>query len=429
MEDLRLNIERIILGAILSRNSIYYTISDIVRVDDFSLNIHKTIFDFMVEKLSENTPVDVITLMHFLSSKEISLDYLNTIKDMGKYCESLVNYAKMLKDLSTVGKLSDIAFEITKKQQDGCKVDELITWLESEIFALNVGREYSNNHIVDFKTGAIQAIEELKKIMDDPQKYMIRSGFDNLDKLLLGFRPGELICIAGRPSVGKTSISIQLGLNILKYYNTKIMFVSLEMPYDQICFKILSNMSGVPLSSFIQGKLSTNTIHQCLEIINKNAIPMYIYDSFHLTISKLRTILMQRIKKDGVRLVIIDYLQLIDSNIKNSQYNKEQEISEISRSLKRMAKELNVTIIALSQMSRDIEKRNEKEPKLSDLRGSGSLEQDCDKVLFIYRPDNNNRQLLNLFVAKNRNGPIGTVSFNYDPALNIFDEIANDDML
>ncbi len=429
MEDFRLNMERIILGAILSKNSVYYTISDIIRTDDFSLNIHRTIFDFLTEKMSENMPVDAITLMHFLSSKEISLEYLNTIKDMGKYSETIVSYARILKDLSTACRLSDIAFEIDKRQKDGAKVDELISWLETEIFALNVSREYSNNHIVDFKTGAMQAIEELKKVMEDPQKYMIKSGFENLDRLLLGFRPGELICIAGRPSVGKTSISIQLAMNILKYYNTKVMFVSLEMPYDQICFKILSNISGVPLSSFIQGKLSNNTIHQCLELINSHAIPMYIYDSFHLTISKLRTILMQRIKKDGVRLVIIDYLQLIDSNIKNTQYNKEQEISEISRSLKRMSKELNVTIIALSQMSRDIEKRNEKEPKLSDLRGSGSLEQDCDKVLFIYRPDNNNRNLLNMFVAKNRNGPIGTVSFNYDPALNIFDEIVQDESL
>ena len=429
MEDFRLNMERIILGAILSKNSVYYTISDIIRTDDFSLNIHKTIFDFLTEKLAENMPVDAITLMHFLSSKEISLEYLNTIKDMGKYSETIVSYARILKDLSTSCRLNDIAFEIDKRQKDGMKVDELISWLETEIFTLNVSREYSNNHIVDFKTGAMQAIEDLKKIMEDPQKYMIKSGFEHLDRLLLGFRPGELICIAGRPSVGKTSISIQLAMNILKHYNTKIMFVSLEMPYDQICFKILSNISGVPLSSFIQGKLSNNTIHQCLELINTQSMPLYIYDSFHLTISKLRTILMQRVKRDGIRLVIIDYLQLIDSNMRNNQYNKEQEISEISRSLKRMAKELNVTVIALSQMSRDIEKRNEKEPKLSDLRGSGSIEQDCDKVMLVYRPDNNNRNLLNLFVAKNRNGPIGTVSFNYDPALNIFEEIAPDESL
>lgn len=426
-DDIRINIERMILGSILHKNSIYYTICDILTVEDFASNVHQCIFNFMIEQLSKNTPVDPIILMHFLSNKDLNIEYLNTIQNIGKYGENIKDYAQILKNLSINDKITNISEEIITKQKDGVITDEIRIWLESQVFQLNMTNQYDDNKVLDFKTCAIKTIEELNLIMQDPHKHMIKTGFEQLDDLMLGLRAGELICIAGRPSVGKTSIAIQLALNILKHHDTKIMFISLEMPYDQICYKILSYISGVPLSSFIQGKLSNNTIHQCIQLVNDKAIPLYIYDSFHLTINKLRTILMQKVKQENIKLIIIDYLQLIDSNTQNKQYNKEQEISEISRSLKRIAKELKITIIALSQMSRDIEKRNEKEPKLSDLRGSGSVEQDCDKVLFIYRPDNNNRQIINLFVAKNRNGPIGTISFNYDQVLNIFTELPKED--
>lgn len=425
MNDVRNNIEQFILGALVHSNKNFDFIAHIIDINDFASDVHKSIFSFIKNKLEKGGAIDVITLTHFICNKDIDKSYIEIISNSGKVCSNITEYAKILKELSVEENLLTIANTVQQQYKDTIPLEQRVEWFEKAV--LNLNSVTSAKRSLSFQAGAIEALDEVQDFMNN-KRSNIHTKFAKLDSLCQGFRNGELICLAGRPSVGKTSMALQWALNSMD--TARVCFISLEMPIKDISLKIVSHISGVPLSSFITGKITTNTLHECMNKVHNSDLPLWICDD-RLTLSSLRTVLREHKRLNQINLVIIDYLQLIENSDDNRKRkdNREQEISEISRFLKHLAKELDLPIIALSQMSRDIEKRSEKEPKLSDLRGSGAIEQDADKVIFIYRTDveeGSNMPFskeINLSIAKNRNGPIGIVKFLFNQDLNQFIEL------
>jgi len=257
----------------------------------------------------------------------------------------------------------------------------------------------------------------------------LASGFYDLDALTQGFQNSDLIIIAGRPSMGKTALSLNIALNIIKDSNLPVLFFSLEMSKKQIMYRLLSMEADINQMKLRSGKLDQNDwfkLNQVISIVSK--LPFFIDDTSNLSIqdikSRLKTILFEQ---NNVGLVVIDYLQLMQSS-KSQTENRVQELSQITRSLKILAREFNIPIVALSQLSRSVENRVDKKPILSDLRESGSIEQDADLVLMLYRHlennsnilTNQNAQLIELSLAKQRNGPIGSIKLKFDDKRNKF---------
>ena len=260
----------------------------------------------------------------------------------------------------------------------------------------------------------------------------LKSGFDDLDSIIQGFQKSDLIIIAGRPSMGKTALSLNIVINVIQYSKLPILFFSLEMSKEQIMYRLLAMETNVNQMRLRNGKLSQNDwikINKMVNILSK--LPLFIDDTSDLSIqnirSKIKTLMFEQ---NQVGLVIIDYLQLMQ-NSRMKIENRVQELSQITRSLKLIAREFNIPIIALSQLSRNVENRTEKRPVLSDLRESGSIEQDADLVLMLYRKhyyypnDSSQSNEIELIIAKQRNGPIGTVQLQFNEKSNKFSNINN----
>jgi replicative DNA helicase len=411
-EKLRSNIEQFVLGALIYKNDNFDVVRNIISKSDFQSEIHKEIYGFIDSKLANGNAVDLITLMHFMAKKEIDKQYLEDINNAGKSCSNVIEYCNILREMSLSDQLVRIGHTIDQQYKDGKLLSDRIKWVENAINGLNY--VILKDDYVSFNKAAIDTIDSLHELLDKKITYM-QSGFVQLDGLLQGLRPGELVCVAGRPAVGKTTFSLQWPINSSN--RKKTMFISLEMSGRELCLKVLSNLLRIPLSAFTTGRITTNTLHECLNFVYKNEIPLIIYDSCHLNINGLRSIIAKSIRCEGVEVVIIDYLQLITSN---NRETREQEISEISRSLKLLAKEFGIPIIATCQLSREVEKQGRK-PRLSDMRGSGAIEQDADKVIILYADQENNNKI-EAIVAKNRNGPTGSVFFIFDKEVNRFYE-------
>ena len=273
--------------------------------------------------------------------------------------------------------------------------------------------ELLNNIFFDLKTKSL-----------NPVLFGLPSGFYDLDSLTQGFQKSDLIIIAGRPSMGKTALGLNIASNIIKSLKLPILFFSLEMSKEQIMYRLLAMETNINQMKLKSGKLYQNDwikLNKMIKILSK--LPLFIDDNFTLSIqdirSKIKTIIFEQ---NNVGLIIIDYLQLMQNSNSKTE-NRVQELSKITRSLKILARELNIPIIALSQLSRNIENRIDKRPILSDLRESGSIEQDADLVLMLHRTsyskpttaEEQRSQLIELIIAKQRNGPLGTIKLKFDP--------------
>jgi replicative DNA helicase len=424
------DLEEAVLGAVMLEKSAFDTVVEILKPECFYVDAHQRIFKAMQNLAQKSLPIDILTVAEELRLKE-ELDIIGGPYYITKLTNTVVSsanieaHARIILQKFIQRELIRISGEIiSDAYEDSTDVFDLLDDAESKLF------EITNNHLrknfdsidtVLVKT--IQRIEDLRNKNEDISG--VPSGFSSLDRITYGWQPTDLIILAARPSVGKTAFALNLARSAALHptKSTPVAVFSLEMSASQLVQRILSAESEIWLEKIARGKLEEHEMKQLYAkgIQRLAQAPIFIDDTAALNIFELRAKCRRLKNKHHVGLIIIDYLQLMSGTNDNRNGNREQEISRISRDLKALAKELQVPIIALSQLSREVEKRKEgnKMPQLSDLRESGAIEQDADMVMFLYRPEyyditanefgESNKGETHVRIAKHRNGALETI--------------------
>ncbi|MBW1812768.1 MAG: replicative DNA helicase [Deltaproteobacteria bacterium] len=419
-----LEAEESILSAILLDNSSLVDVLDILRADDFYRSAHQTIFSAVIDLFSKNEPIDLITLSNILR-KQKKLDeiggatYLAKLVDTVPLAVNAQHYAKIVHEKAYLRRLIEKANEITKRCfEDSEDVDEVIDFAERSIFEISgdkIGPSFhSISQIIEKSIDTLEKRQRNKSLVTG-----VPTGFKKLDTDTSGLQKSDLIIIAARPGMGKTAFALNIARNAAIESNIPVSVFSLEMSKEQLAMRLLSSEAKVNSTRIRGGFLNQDDWHQ----INNAAgrlyeAPIYIDDSPSLTALELRAKARRMKMEKDIGIIIIDYLQLM--KIRGMAERRDLEISEISRSLKALAKELDIPVVALSQLNRKLEERSDKRPQLSDLRESGALEQDSDVVMFIYRDDEYNKDESNpkkgtaeILLKKQRNGPTGMSTLTF----------------
>ena len=412
--------EQAVLGAILINNSIILQILDILNAEDFFSPAHKLIFSAMQEMVSKEPPIpiDELTLLKQLESrKQIDqtggVEYLNELSRKTPVAENAEFYAQIVREK---GQLRDIiltAHQVAKHGKEGSSenISDFIAEATERLESIEArSRINSYTHIKEILSSNF---EELEKISESPQNVTgVPTGFTELDELTRGFQKGDLIILAARPSMGKTALAVNMLLYAAGHANIPSLIFSLEMPKEHIALRIICSESKVNNRKLLVGDLEQDDWDKLMEGTTRMMeAPLLVDDRSAINPNYVRQVIRQARKEfPSLGLVVIDYVQLMQSNLRNP--SREQEISEISRSLKGIAKEFSLPMVVISQLNRGLERRTEKRPMMSDLRESGALEQDADLIIFIYRdevynPDTEDKGIAEISIAKHRNGEIG----------------------
>jgi replicative DNA helicase len=430
--------EQSILGGILIENEALHKVMEILTVDDFYRDAHQMIFNAMLDLSERGEPADLITLMNELR-KLNRLDsiggasYLASLSDSVPTAANIEYYAKIVKEKAVLRKLIQTSTEIiTKSYEDREDVEELLDEAEQSIFEISENRVkpsfYPIKKIVKDSFEIFQRLYEKKELVTG-----IPSGFKELDRMTAGFQPSDLIIVAGRPSMGKTALCLNLAQYAAIENKIPIAIFSLEMSKEQLVIRMFCSEAHVEGNRLRTGFLNESDWPKLtIAAGNLSEAPIFIDDSPALSVLELRA-KARRLKGEyGLGMLIIDYLQLMRGRAKVE--SRQQEISEISRSLKALAKELNIPVIAVSQLSRKTEERTGNRPQLSDLRESGAIEQDADLILFLYRDevynrseDNPNKGKAEVIIGKQRNGPIGKVELAFWDKFTTFKDLYKGD--
>ncbi len=419
-----LEAEESVLGGILLDNAALDRVVELVHVDDFYRGAHKKLFRAMLDLCERSEPVDLITLSEALRARGELADvggasYLAALVERVPTAANIVYYARIVRERSTLRTLITASTEIaTRGYEAAGDVAELLDRAEQLIFGITERQvRLSFSKIADVLVGSLKTIErayESKQAVTG-----VPTGFTDLDTLTAGLQPSDLIIVAGRPSMGKTSFVLGMAENAALRADIGVALFSLEMSKEQLAMRMLCSEARVDLARVRTGHLSEREFPKLAMAAGRLAdAPIYIDDTPALSVLELRA-KARRLKRDPVAklgLVVVDYIQLMRSS--EGKDNREQEISEISRSLKALAKELNVPVVALSQLNRQVESRNPPIPRLADLRESGAIEQDADVICFLYREEYYNdgtdkRGVAEVIVAKQRNGPIGNIELTF----------------
>lgn len=418
--------EHSVLGALMLDKDAIIKIANLIRLGDFYKDDHNIIYEAMIELYEKREPIDVLSLSNRLEEKG-QLDkiggssYLATLVNSVPSSSNIVHYAKVVQKKSTLRKLILVANEITELgYREDEDVEKILDTAEQKLFG--VSQKYIKQDFIPIKSileEAFNRIDELHK--GDHQLRGIPTGFPDMDNLLAGFQKSDLVILAARPSIGKTTLALDLARQIATKNKIPVGIFSLEMSSDQLIDRMLAAQANVDLWRLRTGRLKTGEgdddfqrIGEAMGILSE--APIFIDDAGSANVMEMRTMARRLQAEHNVELIIIDYLQLMEG--RRGGDNRVNEISEISRALKQLARELNIPIIALSQLSRAVESRSPQIPKLSDLRESGSIEQDADVVMFLYRedrekPDTPNKNIIEVIVAKHRNGPVGKISLYF----------------
>lgn len=428
-----LEAESSVLGGILLENEAVNQVLELLRPEDFYRESHRKVFRAMIELSDRSEPVDLITLSDFLKNRgEIEAvggtAYLASLADFVPTAANISHYARIVREKSILRSLISTATEIaTRGYEEQGNVEEFLDSAEKVIFEISEKKiKASFVAVGDMIKDTLKTVEKLYE-----RKEMVTgvpTGYDDLDKLTAGLQPAELIIVAGRPGMGKTAFALNIAANAA-FGGVGVAVFSLEMAKEQLVLRMLCSEARVDSSKVRSGYLGERDFPQLAKAAGRlHEAPIYIDDTPAISVlelrAKARRLVRDRSKKIG--LIVVDYLQLMRGM--GTASNREQEISEISRSLKALAKELSVPVIALSQLNRRVEDRGDRRPMMSDLRESGAIEQDSDVIIFIYRDevynksDESKKGLAEIIVAKQRNGPIDTVTLTF---LNVFTRFEN----
>jgi len=419
--------EQAVLGSIILNNNIIEKILPLLDEDDFYIKAHKLIFQAMINLNTDNKPLDIITISEILNKKDKLIDIggIKYIADLAKNIFTTTNvliYSNIIKEKSILRQLILIGQNIIESSinQENKKITELIDNIEEKI--LFISKEYkkkTKNKPILISNILTKTIKKIETLFETNSPITgLSSGFKDLDSITSGLQASDLIIIAGRPSMGKTTLSMNIAEHTTMKTNNPVLIFSMEMPAEQLTMRILASLGRIELQRLRTGMLKDTDwpkLSSAISLISTKKL--FIDDSGSLNPFEIKNKAKEIYKKYGkISLIIIDYLQLM--NIPNSNEYRAAEISEISRSLKILAKELKVPIIALSQLNRSLEQRIDKRPIMSDLRESGSIEQDADLIIFVYRDEIYHKTTQDIgkaeiIIAKQRNGPIGTIKLNF----------------
>jgi len=421
-----LEAEQSVLGAVLIDRETIIEIAEFLRPEDFYRQAHANVYRAMLELFERREPVDLVTVSETLERKD-ELDaiggraYLSTLSNQTPTAVHAVQYARIVERkavlrnlIGAAGKIAGIGYE------DPAEIQEAIDRAESELF------QVSNRRI----TAGFSQLKELLHAAYDRLDYLhahrgelngVASGFTDLDALTTGFQKSDLIVVAARPSVGKTSFALNVAEHAAVTQHRSVGVFSLEMSKEQLVLRLLSSVANIDSKRLRTGFLEELDFARIAPAMNDlSEAALYIDDTPNITSMELRTKARRLQAESGLDLVIVDYLQLMQATTSNRDSNRVQEVSEISRGLKALARELSVPVIALSQLSRQPEMRESKEPRLSDLRESGAIEQDADLVLFLWRDQERSgdahsadQEEIKLKLAKHRNGPTGEITLEF----------------
>lgn len=430
-----LEAEQAVLAGILINNDSLNDVLEILSPDDFYRESHRYIFEAMISLYEEDSPIDLITLNEYLKRHKLldktgGVDYLGTLIDAVSTSAGITHHARIVRDLSIKRHLIKQCSEISDRCfQDWEETDILLDMAEQSIYKIaekkvREGLTPSNEIILE-SFRRIEWISQQEGFITG-----VPTGFKDFDNLTAGLQPSDLIIIAGRPSMGKTAFALNIGYNTAKETGKAVVIFSLEMSQMQLGIRLLGMDAEIDSKRLRTGFLGNKEYRRLVASAGElSELPMFFDDTSGISVLEMKAKCRRLSRKHKLGLVVVDYLQLIQGRF---QYqSREREISEISRSLKAMAKDLNVPVIAISQLNRKIEDRTIKRPLLSDLRESGAIEQDADVIVFLYREEKKKESeymkdyenIINIEIAKQRNGPTGHFSLLFQKEFTRFRDI------
>lgn len=418
-----LEAEQAVLGSLLIDKNAIFRVADLLVSSDFYFPAHEKIFESIITLYEKHQPIDVMSLGNFLKEKELLKDiggssYLANLTNQVSTASHVEHYAKIVKEKKVRRDLIQASAEITETVFEPQEVEDMLDTIEQKILAIS--QKSLPQNFTAIKDELKNAYERIEKLHAGGDKLRgVSTGFAALDNKLSGLQPSDLIILGARPSSGKTSFALDIARNAAIAGHSVGIF-SLEMSREQVIDRIVSAESQVPLWHIFTGRIANETEFMMIQgaLDRLSNVRLFIDDSPSLNVLQMRSMARRLQVEHGLDLLIVDYLQLIRP--RTSSDNTVTQITEISRGLKALARELKVPVFALSQLSRNVEQRDHKLPRLSDLRDSGSLEQDADIVAFIYRKEadsvdsNDNTSITQILIAKHRNGPVGEIELAFD---------------
>jgi len=420
-----------VLGAILLEKDAIIKVADMLSDDDFYSGANATIYKTMIDLYEKRQPIDIVTLTNKLTEQKVlenvgGASYISTLANSVPSAANIVHYAKIIADKGVLRRLISSANEINELAYDGEKdTSKLLDEAEQRVF--QVSEKHLKGKFIPIKNILEESFDRIDELHKDKDKLRgVPTGFHELDYLLAGLQNSDLIILAARPSVGKTSLALNIAEHVVIKEGVPVAIFSLEMSKEQLVDRLLASEAKLDMWKLRTGNLDDDDFPKIgRAMASLSEAPLFIDDTALTNVLEMRTKARRLQSEKGLGLIIVDYLQLMQG--RNAE-NRVQEISEISRALKGLARELNVPVMALSQLSRAVEARPDKRPILSDLRESGSIEQDADVVAFIYRddlynPDTEKKGIAEILVRKHRNGPIGTVELIFKPEQTAFKSI------
>ena len=428
--------EQSVLGGLLLDNAAWDRIADLLGPEDFYRFDHRLIFQHIARLIGASRPADVITVYESLAgigkADEVGgLSYLNALAQNTPSAANIRHYAQIVRDRSVLRRLITVSDEIAclAFQPQGKEVKKILDEAESRIFSIAEEGARSVQGFSEIRPLLAQVVERVDELYNRENKNDVTgvpTGFLDLDRQTSGLQPGDLIIVAGRPSMGKTAFSVNIGEHVAIESGLPVAIFSMEMSGTQLAMRMIGSVGRLDQHKLRTGQLAEDDWPRLTYAIQKmNDAQIYIDETPALSSDALRSSARRLARQCGkLGLIIVDYLQLMSPN--SAGENRSTEIGEMSRGLKALAKELACPVIALSQLNRSVEQRQDKRPQMSDLRESGAIEQDADLILFIYRdevynPDSPNKGTAEIIIAKQRNGPIGNVRLTFSGQYTKFD--------
>lgn len=421
-----LDAEKSLLGAVLIDDNVLADVSDKLKPADFYENIHQIVFTSMMRLYEKHKPVDLLTLSDDLQSKNQletvgGSSYLTELTNYVPTAAHATAYADMIRGKAVRRRLIKASAELAELGYDEDKtIEELLGQAEADLFS--VSDESLKQDLVSLESILAESFDRIEELHRNKGSLRgVATGYKDFDAKTAGLQKSDLLILAARPAMGKSTFVSNLAYNVASQQKKAVLFFSLEMSKDQLVDRMLADVSGVDAFNIRTGNLSETDFGKLSDAMGEMAeAPIFIDDTPGMSVLEMRTKARREAHNQPLGLIIIDYLQLMQGSGRNNSDNRVQEVSEISRGLKLIARELDVPVIALSQLSRSVESRHPQIPQLADLRESGSIEQDADLVMFLYRedyynPETENQHITDLIIAKHRNGPTGKLQLYFHP--------------
>lgn len=422
-----LEAEQAVLGSVLIDKNAVLKVADLLTSKDFYSPANERVYETILELYAKHQPIDVLSVTNRLKEKNLLQEiggsgYVAELTNQVATASHVDHYAKVVKEKKVLRDLIEVSAEITENAFEATKeIEDLLDDVEQKI--LTISQKSLPQNFIHAKEELKKAYERIEKLHQGEGRLRgVPTGFDDLDKLLSGLQKSDLVIIGGRPSLGKTAFVLDIARNAALKGGVTVGIFSIEMSREQVIDRLIAAESQVSLWKILTGRITDDTefqlIQAALDRLSQTSI--FIDDSPSLNVIQMRSMARRLQVEHGLGLLVVDYLQLITP--RTNFESMVQQVTEISRSLKALARELKVPIVAVSQLSRAVDQRDNKVPRLSDLRESGSIEQDSDVVLFIYRKDRDRvdiqpeeQNVAQINIAKHRNGPLGSVNLRFDP--------------